>query len=256
MDSFSFLPPLPSSLIISWIHTRSIHHFTVYNFSPFSLRMPNFNILWNIESKFNPRTSIVEIILQKIRPWYDESEAGSKRHRNHREIVRHKSPPSLLPRLVALFRLYFTNGAIIMTFKRRCADCTATGITFPNRLIYLALSWTNNNRRGYREELRGRDESNKECPCTLLSLSSSIRDAFRFPPSNRQNYRFIDVFSIANIFHASSKIHAPNYATFFYSLVYTHSKDVRVSVANIKHELKKRKIARCLRVLTIIKDKS
>lgn len=62
------------------------------------------------------------------------------------------------PGTCRLFRLYFTNGAIIMTFKRRAADCTATGITFPNRLIYLALSWTN---KRYREELRGRDESNK-----------------------------------------------------------------------------------------------
>lgn len=121
---------------------------------------------------------------------HDKSEAGSKRHRNHREIVRHNSPPSLLPRLVALFRLYFTNGAIIMTFKRRCADCTATGITFPNRLIYLALSWTNNNRRSIVKNYEGVMNLIK-CPCTLPPSPPSppIRDAFRFAPSNRQNYR-------------------------------------------------------------------
>ncbi|CAK9795759.1 hypothetical protein ANTQUA_LOCUS484 [Anthophora quadrimaculata] len=63
---------------------------------------------------------------------YGESEARS-RHRNHREFVQGKSRE-----LSSVF--YNTNVATIMTFKRRAADCTTTGITFPNRLIYLALS--------------------------------------------------------------------------------------------------------------------
>lgn len=96
-------------------------------------------------SSFDRRNHFTIILDSTAEPtrWIRSRIAASKSPRNRAAQV----SPSPLPRLVALFRLYFTNRAIIMTFKRRCADCTATGITFPNRLIYLAPSWANNNQQ-------------------------------------------------------------------------------------------------------------
>lgn len=61
-----------------------------------------------------------------------------------------------------------------MTFKRRATDCTATGITFPNRLIYLARRWANNG-----------IAKNYEGVMNLIKYpvhsGPLIRDAFRSP---------------------------------------------------------------------------
>lgn len=79
-------------------------------------------------------------------------------------------------------RLYFTSAAIIMTFKRRATDCTATGVSFPNRMIYLARRWAGGITKNYEGVM-----NLIKCACTLPSNS---RNALPEPSPRHEKLPF------------------------------------------------------------------